>query len=208
MKRYEVMRASLLAMVTFALVGAVTPGPVNLLAIRHGSSRRGLIPLMFVVGASGSYAIVVAMMGAGAQQLLLGTPILVTGVQWMGAAYLLYLSWSIAVSPLSPTVLPGGDDKARCWRVMGEGFTVQALNPKAWMVALAGVGLFVLPHSNAPSRLWEFTGMSFLACFIGVGAWAALGRVMSGWLEGPRRRKRFNRMLAIALALTVVTMLF
>ena len=57
----------LLAMAGFSLVGAITPGPVNVLALRHGSQARRRVALGFVLGASASYAAVVWCMGQGAQ---------------------------------------------------------------------------------------------------------------------------------------------
>ena len=53
----------LLAMAGFSLVGAITPGPVNVLALRHGSQARRRVALGFVLGASASYAAVVWCMG-------------------------------------------------------------------------------------------------------------------------------------------------
>ena len=53
------MTALMLAMGTFALMGAITPGPVNVLAIRHGAAAGRLTALAYVLGASLSYALVV-----------------------------------------------------------------------------------------------------------------------------------------------------
>lgn len=44
----------LLAMGSFALVGAITPGPVNVLALRHGSHGPRRQALLYVLGASHS----------------------------------------------------------------------------------------------------------------------------------------------------------
>ena len=68
------MFSLLLAMAGFSLVGAITPGPVNVLALRHGSQARRRVALGFVLGASASYAAVVWCMGQGAQWLVDGLP--------------------------------------------------------------------------------------------------------------------------------------
>ena len=49
------MSSSLLAMGVFTLVGAITPGPVNVLALRHGAARSRLVSAAYVLGASASY---------------------------------------------------------------------------------------------------------------------------------------------------------
>jgi threonine/homoserine/homoserine lactone efflux protein len=88
-----------------------------------------------------------------------------------------------------------------------QGTAVQTLNPKAWLVALAGVGLFVLPHANAPWALLQFCAISLLACLVGVGSWALLGQLLSGWLRTERRQRLFHRLLALLLVASVAAML-
>lgn len=201
------MISLLIAMSMFAMVGAITPGPVNVLAVRHGAAQGLKRPLSFVLGASVSYALVVWLMGTGAQHLVQANPALVQGIQWLGAAYLLYLAWALATTPADAK--PAGSDAARlsAWKVFGQGFATQALNPKAWLVAFAGVSLFVLPQVDTQASLVAFCLVSLLACLMGVGCWAALGRSFATWLETPERQVRFNRALALLLAINVAGML-
>lgn len=201
------MISSLLAMSTFALVGAITPGPVNVLALSHGSTQAAGRPMAFVLGASVSYALVVMLMGTSAQHVLTGNPILVSATQWMGGLYLLFLAWKIACAPTSTLKPSSGDSPIRHWQAFGSGLSVQALNPKAWLVALSGVGLFVLPQADARAYLWLFCGVSLVACVIGVGTWAVMGSALARWLESPVRQRYFNLALACMLALTVVGMI-
>lgn len=200
------MKSGLVAMATFALVGAVTPGPVNVLAIGHGARRPWSVPLLFVFGASVSYTLVVWAMGSGAG-LLLRQPLLVQLSQWAGASYLLYLAWRIARAPggaVDATVHTG---ERRGWAAFLQGFLTQALNPKAWLVALSGVALFALPQPDVQRTLWLFCAVSFVACMAGVGIWAALGMSLNRWLSTPVRQRRLHQALAALLCLTVAGML-
>lgn len=195
------------SMAVFALVGAITPGPVNVLAVRHGLALRARVPVAFVLGASLSYALVVALMGLGASQLL-HQPAVVQAAQWAGAAWLLWLAWRIATAPVQ--AMPGAVGTRTlpgAWAAFGEGFALQALNPKAWLVALSGVGLFVLTQSERGSALAAFCIVSLLACAVGVGSWAIGGRLLADWLAPPARQRLFHRVLGAALALSVVAML-
>ena len=192
----------------FALAGAITPGPVNVLALAYGSTRTVGRPLAFVLGASLSYALVVLLMGLGAQYVLAGNAVLVSVAQWMGAIYLLWLAWKIASAPVSTMQATRGDSRILNWQAFGSGVSVQVLNPKAWLVALSGVGLFALPQENARVQLWLFCGVSLFACIMGVGSWAALGSTLANWLESPQRKRHFHRALACTLAITVVGMIF
>lgn len=196
------------SMAVFALLGAVTPGPVNVLAVRHGLSRHARVPVAFVLEASASYALVVALTGLGAGQVL-SHPMVVQTARWLGAAYLLLLAWRVATSPgAAPWHARGTAGATRgAWGAFGEGFALQALNPKAWLVALSGVSLFVLTQPHPATALALFCGVSLLACAIGVGIWAAGGRLLVDWLEPPARRRLFQRALGGALAITVLGML-
>lgn len=203
------MSSSLLAMGIFTLVGAITPGPVNVLALRHGAARSRLACACYVLGASGSYAAVVWAMGQGAHWLMQALPHLSTAAEWLCAAYLLWLAWRLANAPVETPVTEAQrhNDSARMLQLLLQGVAVQALNPKAWLVALAGIGLFVLPQANRAMAQWQFCTMSLLACLIGVGCWALLGQWLSGWLHTPRRQRRFYRLLALLLVASVAAML-
>lgn len=76
----------------FALVGAITPGPRNVLALRHGCQRARQPALGYVLGARLSYGGVVACMGLASAPLLQQLPHLAQAAQWLCAAYLLWLA--------------------------------------------------------------------------------------------------------------------
>lgn len=199
------MSISISAMAVFALAGAITPGPVNVLAVRHGANVNPAVPALFVLGSSLSYAAVVWLMGAGARHVL-NHPLLVEIAQGLGAAYLLYLAWQIANAPTSTFDRPT-TQRDTPWNGFAQGFAVQALNPKAWLVALSGIGLFVLEQDDTGSALNWFCVVSLAACGLGVGSWAAMGRLLVRWLALPARQRWFHRILATLLALAVVRML-
>lgn len=199
------MSNSVSTMFVFALVGAITPGPVNLLAIRHGTARNISLPLLFVLGASVSYTAVVWLMGTGAQHFL-NQPALMTLTQWLGSGYLLYLAWRIAMAPTNPLDTRVSSNDSSAWNGFIQGVASQILNPKAWLVALSGVSLFVLKSDQADAALAGFCGISLMTCLLGVGCWTVLGRLLTRWLASPTRQLWFHRLLATILVLTVVRM--
>ncbi len=193
-------------MALFTLVGAITPGPVNVLALRHGVTARAAVSVAFVAGASLCYAGVVALMGLGAAQWL-QQPAWVSTARWAGGAYMLWLAWRIAFAPVQS--LDGRPLHAEIV-APGEGFVqgslTQGLNPKAWLVSLSGVSLFVLPQVDPDAVLGRFVLTSLLMCALGVGCWAGAGRWLARVLAAPARQRGFNRLLAGVLAVSVVAM--
>lgn len=205
------MLTSLLAMSGFALAGAITPGPVNVLALRHGTQPQRSVAWLYVLGASVSYAVVVWVMGQSGQ-LLLRIPVLAASAPWICAIYLLWLAWRVATAPVSsPSSQEQDTPPLRPMQAFAQGAAVQALNPKAWLVALSGVGMFVIPltarGTAAASALAWFCGISLLACLVGIGCWAILGKVLARWLQTPRRQRIFNGLLAALLACSVLGVL-
>lgn len=195
-------------MAGFALVGAITPGPVNVLALRHGSQGPGYQALMYVLGASLSYVVVVACMGFGSTRMLGQHPGMAHSAQWLCAAYLLWLAWQLARAPALQPLAVQPSHHPSPWQAFNQGVAVQILNPKAWLFALSAVGLYALPQSHLPhANLGWLCAISLLACLIGVGCWAALGRMLIRWLHTPRRQRALNRALALLLVVSVVTVL-
>lgn len=198
-------------MASFALVGAITPGPVNVLALRHGSQGAHRQALLYVLGASLSYVAVVATMGLGATQLQQLLPRLARTGQWLCAAYLLWLAWKLACAPVGPPRATGSEQPLGPWQAFGQGVAVQTLNPKAWLFALSAVGVFVLPQPQAPQASHTALGLlcavSLLACLLGVGCWAVLGRALVRVLTSPQRQRALHALLAALLVASVVGML-
>ena len=199
-----------LPMASFALVGAITPGPVNVLALQHGCHSPRHQALLYVLGASLSYMAVVACMGLGAVQLAQWLPRLAGTAQWLCAAYLLWLAWKLARAPVGSSSSPSDHaaGSARPWQAFAQGAAVQTLNPKAWLFALSAVGVFALPSSvEAHRALTILCVVSLLACLLGVGCWAVLGRALARWLHTPQRHKALHHALAALLVASVLGML-
>lgn len=202
---------------SFALVGAITPGPVNVLALRHGSHGPRRQALLYVLGASLSYGAIVALMGLFATQMALLLPQLAGSAQWVCAAYLLWLAWKLAqAAPAAAMPDPAGGQASlsgaffgpALWRPFIQGVMVQTLNPKAWLLALSAIGVFVPPQSTLhDGPLLTLCLMSLAACLVGVGCWALLGRALIAWLHTPGRQRALHRVLAALLLMSVLGML-
>lgn len=208
------MNSTLAAMAGFALTGAITPGPVNVIALRHGH-QSACAAFFYVMGASLSYALIVWLMGQGGHWLL-EKPQLLFWAPYLCATYLLWLAWRLASARIGNASLPSQAPPSVILpqSVLGafaQGITIQSLNPKAWLVALSGVGMFVAPLAgqqfSLAAALFMFCAISLLACLIGVGCWAAMGHVLLRWLSTPLRQQRLNQILALILVACVLSML-
>ncbi len=193
------MNNIIVAMVTFAFVGAVTPGPVNLLATSTALNHGKRAAVYHVIGASVAYALVVFCSGTIMQTLLNVLPKLETVMQLFGSLFLLYLSYKIYSS--------SGDSAAESSKAQSGWWTgalTQILNPKAWIVAMSGVSLYVIGQNNERQSLIIFVCVSLFVCLVGVGMWAVLGRILVTHLENPMRQRQFNSVMAGLLVVSTL----
>ncbi|WP_411132075.1 LysE family translocator [Vibrio vulnificus] len=192
------MNSLMLAMTTFAFVGAVTPGPVNILATSTAVTQGIREAMRHVVAASLAYSLVVVLCGAVMQSLLTFLPWLEIVMQLLGSVFLLYLAYQIFTAPVS-AIEQGAQLKSGWWT----GSVTQLLNPKAWLYALSGVSIYVVGQENQALWLGIYTLVSLLVCLVGIGVWALIGHILANKLENPSKQRQFNRTMAIVLAASV-----
>ena len=195
------MSPILFSMFIFAITGAITPGPVNIIAASAGANFGVKRTIPYILGATIAYTLVVLLMGIGLNQTLKLYPQISQNAKYIGGAFLLYMAFKIGTSP--PADLSDTSHQ-QLSPVFLDGFLVQALNPKAWLVAMSGISLFVLPNSPPKIYLSFFCSISFIACFVGVGAWGTMGQLISRFLSTRKRQFAFNITMGLLLSGTVV----
>ncbi|GAK87259.1 transporter LysE family [Vibrio ponticus] len=192
------MLSQLIAMMIFAIVGAVTPGPVNLIATSTAMNQGMRTALLYVTGASVAYALVVFLSGSLMHSITAALPKLQLAMQSLGSVFILYLAYKIFTAPAAD-MRTENDKLAGFW----SGAVTQIINPKAWLVAISGVSLYVIGQHNQDWMLTSFTTISLFACLLGVGLWAALGRLLTNFLQNSTNQLQFNKVMAGLLAASV-----
>ncbi|WP_415900291.1 LysE family translocator [Neptuniibacter sp. QD48_11] len=193
------MFALTLSMAVFALVGAITPGPVNIIATSSAAVYGFLRTLPHVLGATISYTLIVLLAGAGTHQLFQNNPQLLVILKYLGSAFLIYMAYKIATAASESNE----QEQSSTPPTFMQGALSQGLNPKAWLVSISGVSVFVLNQSEPQLYLGVFGVISFAACLIGVGTWAIAGHLIKDYLAQPKQQKLFNRIMGIMLFLTI-----
>ena len=193
--------ATFLALVTFAFVTSITPGPNNMMLFASGVNFgfRRTIPHMFGIGA-GFFSLLIGV-GFGLGAVLKTYPLLFTLLKFAGGAYLLYIAWNIAAS----RSISGGAAGARPMTFL-EAAAFQWVNPKAWVMALGAMTAYPTPESYAASVL--IIASVFAAVNVpSVSCWAGFGSALRQWLAVPPRLKWFNITMGALLALSLWPML-
>ncbi|MYZ49827.1 LysE family translocator [Propylenella binzhouense] len=189
------------ALLVFAFVASITPGPNNLMLLASGVNFgfRRTLPHMLGIGV-GFFVLLLAV-GFGLGAILERMPALYTALKFAGGAYLLYIAYRVATSrSIGSTVAA-----ARPMRFL-EAAAFQWVNPKAWVIAIGGMAAYTNPERYAESVL--LVGVAFaLVNLPSVSTWAAFGAGLRTWLSNPVRLRWFNAAMGALLALSLWPML-
>lgn len=181
-----------LALLGFAFVTSVTPGPNNLMLMASGANFGFRRTLPHMLGISFGFAVLAAAVGFGLAGLLQAVPGALLALKALAVGYMLWLAWKIAHA-----AAPGrGQAGARPMTVL-QAAAFQWVNPKAWAMALGAVTVY------APGGTLAEIGMvAALASAVNlptVSLWAWAGEGLRRGLTNPRRLRVFNLTMAAAL---------
>ncbi len=190
---------SLTALLTFAIVGAATPGPNTLTTMYTAAHYERRVVARFLTGALMGYGTLFALAGLLNIALAAVIPSAVIALRFIGAAYLLYLALIVARSGGALKEKSGGRRVG-----FGTGFTLQLVNPKGWLFGITGFSTFVVPYFQTPTVLLFilfFTGVTLLASL----SWAVFGAALKSFYA--RYYRPFNLVMAAALVYCAATVL-
>jgi threonine/homoserine/homoserine lactone efflux protein len=196
----------LIALLGFAFVTSVTPGPNNMMLLASGVNFgfRRTVPHM--LGISVGHSVMVFLVGLGVAGAFKAWPPALTLLKVASVAYMLWLAWKIAQSGAPGEGRPGREGGARPMTFL-QAAAFQWVNPKAWAMALGAVAAYV----PVPS-VWAYAAVAGVFAAVNlpsVSVWAAAGQAVRRWLQEPARLRAFNWGMAGLLVLSlwpVVTM--
>ena len=191
-----------LALIVFAFVTSVTPGPNNFMLLASGVNFGfwRTVPHMAGIGV-GFFSLLLAV-GLGLGAFLVAFPALHLALKIAGGAYLLYLAWRIA---MSRSLSGPGAAKAKPMTFL-EAAAFQWINPKAWVMAVTAMAVYTVPER--PFLSVAIVASAFaLVNFPSGSVWAGFGVALRGFLADPVRLKWFNIAMGVLLAATLWPML-
>ncbi|MES0871658.1 LysE family translocator [Pseudovibrio sp. SCP19] len=194
---------SALALMGFAFVMSISPGPGNFLLLASGANfgfSRSL-PLMF--GISLGFLSMVFGVGVGLGQVLAEFPVLYTALRTICAAYVLWLALKIGRS----RALGSGETEKMAEPIsFVQASLFQLLNPKAWAVAL----IVTVSYTSAESYMTSL--LLLIAVFAvvnipSISVWALSGSALRNLLAKSNRIAVFNIGMALLLIASMAPVL-
>ena len=191
----------MLAFVGFAFVGSITPGPNNAMLLASGVNYGFRRTVPHIAGISLGCVAMLVLVGLGLGQVFAAVPLIYGVLRYAGAAYLLWLAWTIArAGPM--TGRPAGGQPMTFWQAA----LFQWVNPKAWIMVVGAVTTYA-PRDGFGRNIAVLAVLLGLVNLPSICIWAGCGTVLRPFLSHPGRVRAFNWVMALLLALSLLPVL-
>lgn len=190
---------SLPALMAYAFVMTITPGPNNVLLLASGLAFGLRRTTGHIAGILAGTQLQIGLVGAGLGVLFTSQPVLQEILKLAGSVYMLWLTRQLwHAGEARTTVAP-----ARPVR-FHEAAAFQFVNPKTWLMATTMIAAFVPPGEHYAARV-AASGLVFAAVALPcIGLWAGSGEALRAGIRNPVTLQRINRVMAMLAATTVL----
>lgn len=130
-------------LVVACLAVNLTPGPSVMLVTSVSAARGFKAGLFAVLGMTAGAMVHVVAAASGLAAVLAAAPLVFAVLQYLGAAYLIYLAIELFRAKPMPAQTPGYPDDVSGWRYFQRGLLVDLLNPKIGLFFLAFIPQFL-----------------------------------------------------------------
>jgi len=185
------------ALVLFAIVASITPGPNNLMLLASGVNFGLARTVPHMLGIAIGFSLMVVLVGLGFVQLFVLLPWLHPVMRVAGILYMLWLAWRIA----NAGAVASGKSAGRPLTFL-QAAAFQWVNPKGWAMALTAIATYADPAQFV-------TGVLVVAAMLGivgmpcVAIWALFGVWLRRFLADARTVRIFNVTMALLLVLSL-----
>jgi len=192
-----------LAIIAFAIITCVTPGPNNAMIMASGLNYGIRRSIPHYLGICLGFPAMVMAVGLGLANLFQQYPLFHIGLKVVGAAYLCFLAWKIASAPVSKK-----DETAGKPFTFLQAAAFQWVNPKAWILTIGAIATYTVIGEG---YFWQVLLIALI--FLGFGSpcillWLWFGTALQRLLHKPVQLRLFNVTMATLLVLSLTPVFF
>lgn len=188
-----------LAIMAFAITTCVTPGPNNAMIMASGLNYGIRRSMPHFTGIILGFPVMVLAVGLGIAQLFEVYPVLHLVLKIVGAAYLSYLAYKIASSPVSENNVTEGKPFT-----FVQAAAFQWVNPKAWVLAVGATVTYTTLGDGYVLQVLTI-GAIFLVCGAPcIMLWLWGGASLKTLMRNPGYVRVFNISMALLLMASLV----
>jgi cysteine/O-acetylserine efflux protein len=192
------MPTDFLPALSFILISTFTPGPNNISSAAMGALHGFRKTLNYLVGITVGFLLVMSICAVASSWVLHLFPGVESLLRYIGAAYTLYLAYSILKASYS---FEGESAKPLGF---ANGFLLQLFNPKLIIYGLTLFSTYLAPISANFIQIIFAVILLALISLCAIAVWAAFGSVIKRYMHHPRARVALNVGLAVFLVITAL----
>lgn len=188
--------------ILFALVTSITPGPNNMMLTASGATFGFLRSIPHMLGIMIGFPFMLLATGVGVTWIFSQHPWVHQVLQIIGAIYLLWLAYRIAISGHSERQ-SGHNKPLGIWQAAG----FQWVNGKAWIMAIGAITTYTVEGNN---HFLDILLMAILFAVIGFASnaiWAYFGVLIGRRLSSTKSLRIFNLCMAGLLVISILPIL-
>lgn len=195
----------LAALIVFAFVSSITPGPNNIMLMTSGINFGFGRTIPHMLGVAIGFTLMIVMIGVGIMGLIEAIPGSQTIITVASGLYLLYMAWKIATTepapPANTATMEGGSKPFTFLQAA----LFQWVNPKAWTMALTSIAAYA-PKSQGWIGVVMVAGVFGIVNLPSTGSWAYMGAKLRRFLSDPQRLRVFNVTASLLLVASLYPM--
>ena len=189
-------------MLLYLAVSAFTPGPNNLMCMYLGATYGLKGSRRFITGSMLSVLVKALLCGLMNVALASVIPSVIPYLKWAGAAYMLYLAYSMLRSGFAAQNAQKEQTGESTYR---QGILLQCLNIKSWVCNLSVYSVYVIAHSTAPSVILLVAVVNTACMLCATLCWGAFGSAFRRLYAAHRRA--FSTVMALSLVYCAIAAL-
>ena len=193
------------ALIAFAFVTSVTPGPNNMMLLASGANFGFARSVPHMLGISLGHMAMTLILGLGLVGVMLAVPAAVLALKVASVAYMLWLAWKLAHAAAPGEAGAGEAGAGARPLTFLQAAAFQWVNPKAWAMSLGAVAAYAPDQSFGAVAL---VAAVFAATNLpSVSLWTLAGGALRRWLTSPGRLTAFNWTMAVLLVASLIPVL-
>ncbi|VUD67348.1 Cysteine/O-acetylserine efflux protein [Thalassocella blandensis] len=177
---------SIVALMSFAFVMSITPGPNNVLLMSSGLRFGVKRTLPHMAGIQFGLAMQLVMCAYGLGLFITENPVLLNVMRVVGTMYLCYLAWQLRKLEIKDRA---SEQKPFTFL---QAAAFQFINPKAWLMSITA-GALLLPAFE--TQWLSIAMLCVIFCSVGApssGSWAVFGSLLREYLKNRTALQVFN----------------
>ena len=192
----------ILALLSFVVATAFTPGPNNLMLLSSGLTFGYKRTLPLITGIMIGFPLMVVAVGLGVGELFEVFPLLYSILKVVGISYLVWMAWKISQTKGTLNT----SETSKPFTIL-QSALFQWVNPKAWIMAMTSTTSFISNEGDIQLQVLFIAFIYFIVGLFSTHSWALGGVLLQKIIQQEKSLHIFNVSMALLMVFSVLPFL-